>query len=421
MKISAILASLPRPNPGMHSVNEAFPAWFRSMSIPAETRCYELGKRYVVPGSASSTELCGNLNEAMEADAVLFWGDWMQMRHYGTTLAEADARWRWIDASRTAPGSLTEAEALVRRHLLLAERPLSDLRKTILVGGTLALNSASDFIDGKYAAPLQRLFENASAVLMRDLPSAHIARSLRGDCSDPCLGCDCALLLSPDHLPGFGELPIASENRITLFFGRNLGDRSTRQYAQFSRRVANALEADVSWLPWFPGRERYARSFGRVLRLKEAIRRKLGTQGQRARQDNTALPTLGQLLHAIAQNRCVITDTYHLAVNAWGLGVPAICIADPMEPVSWSANSGQRHTWRDKRFEFFSMIEALPYFVRARELEKAAWKRSRVEQLVELLSSGDEIEALVSARLQTLRETTRSRLRQALTSLSAGR
>ena len=410
MKISVIYASLPKRNPGMISVNRAFGSWLRWSGIAAEVSEYQLGKRHSAWDSPPAVELYGRLDEALDADVVIYWGDWLQMRHYHEDLARAFHRGRWVEAKPSQPpGSLAETARVIREHLLLEGRPIADLKKTLLIGGTLALSSPQDLALASYSEPLKRLITHSALVLMRDLPSANIARSMRVENPvDPCCGCDCAMLLDTDIIEG----PETSKTggTATAFLGRNRGAKS-RRYTSFVRDLCASAQVAPSWIDWFPEKQASRRLIPRAVRRLQQAFPRLG-ESRDPGHESAEGTSLSDILSAVRASRFTITDTYHLAVNCWNLGIPAVCIAGTVDSLPWSVNSGARHAWRDKRYEFYSMIEAMPYFVHASELAAAMTRRSRLRQLADLLVSGDDQTFIAMQRIAQLRDRTKMRIRE---------
>ena len=61
----------------------------------------------------------------------------------------------------------------------------------------------------------------------------------------------------------------------------------------------------------------------------------------------------------------IVTDTYHICVNAWNLGIPAICIIDDLgEAVE--VNSGQQAP--DKRIVFYWSYQLTDFLISASQL-----------------------------------------------------
>jgi hypothetical protein len=73
-------------------------------------------------------------------------------------------------------------------------------------------------------------------------------------------------------------------------------------------------------------------------------------------------PETDLLLDQLARCALVVTDTYHVAINAWRVGTPAICIVDRPRS-SWSVNSGELDGRRDKREDLYSQLDALGLLV----------------------------------------------------------
>jgi hypothetical protein len=74
--------------------------------------------------------------------------------------------------------------------------------------------------------------------------------------------------------------------------------------------VARRMGEDISWLHWLWTR--------RELRVAARF---LGFDIK------PHFPQPGEALSALSGYRFIITDTYHLCVNAWRMGIPAICVA----------------------------------------------------------------------------------------------
>ena len=63
------------------------------------------------------------------------------------------------------------------------------------------------------------------------------------------------------------------------------------------------------------------------------------------------------MLSSLSGYRCIITDTYHVCVNAWRMGIPAICIGEGGGKVSTSINDKKKEILYDmygaRRFYLF--------------------------------------------------------------------
>jgi hypothetical protein len=403
VKVSVIYASLKDFNPGMVSVNESFRTWLRGVDDAVEAEHYALGVRAEFDGMLQPRELHGNLDSALDADRVLFWGDWLQTARFHESIVRdfPDG----FDAAATTRG--VTATEQVREHLILSGRPDADLHRVGIVGSTTALNSAQDFLDDAYQHDLERLFSQAAFALMRDPISVVHAEAIRTATGDACQGFDCAFLLDATSIIGDAEPP-TGRPYVATYFGRN---RANRGHEAFTQALARAVGAEVVALAWLK-RQTYHPG-GLRQRIQRAWRRR--TRADSVQANGPAYTPLDELLAAVRGARFVVTDTYHLAVNAWNLGVPAVMVADVSEDTRYSVNSGARFAWRDKRYELYSMLEALHLFVRTSELTDPTLRRARLEHLAELLTSRERtVVDVTHERVALLRANLDARLRREL-------
>jgi hypothetical protein len=166
-----------------------------------------------------------------------------------------------------------------------------------------------------------------------------------------------------------------------MFFGRTKSLPSVLH--GFCAALAAAHDCELAWLPWgttggFPHLTTPEGWAPTVLRL-----------------DPDATTT--EMIQRIARARLVVSDTYHLCVIAWTLGVPAICIAEALDDAPTSVNSGRRFAWRDKREIFYSQYDALDLFVHRRELEDPARAEARLHHLVTLRSRPEAVRRIVDS------------------------
>jgi hypothetical protein len=303
-------------NTGMVTVDLAFESLRRRMDTEVDATWYTLHPPETVElrECARGTEfpfrfrtLTDHLDELRDHDAVVFWGDFLHARHY---LAQ-DAANRLLDFG-FAPDR-DAARALLHRTLLMADQPDELLARTLSYGGTILHNAQSDYEDKEYGPLFSRLVAGSHRVWVRDpISAAKIAR-LRGDRTTEYFGSDAALLSRPGDL---ARLPTTawSENlpdggAIGVFLGART--RIPSWLPGFCDDLSDRFGAPLEWLPWFD--------------------RDIPTEaGPIAARPGGH--TLGDLLHVLPRYRLVITDTYHLCVNAWGAGTPAVCVGAP-EPV----------------------------------------------------------------------------------------
>jgi hypothetical protein len=333
-----------------------------------------------LPGYPAVLDALDHLDELFDADAVIWWGDFLHAHMYLDTVAR----------NRGAGGG--DRGAL--RRVLLADGARDDeLERSLLFGGSLLFNTAADNADRDYVGALARLVRGAAGVWMRDLYSASLAAELRGSLPTVPLGVDPVLLLDAhDHgVPSAADEPAggaAGRRRpIGLFFGRSY--RGQVRIARFLRAVQRRFDAPMTWIPWGES--------GHFAPLVASRRYRTGRPPSHAPADGGGL---GSLLSAMSRCRFVVTDTYHFAMNSWALGTEAILVADSTPPKGMNINSGEELAWRDKRFEAYSTLDALDYFVHYDELADPRRRARRVDRLATVVggpAASDRVRTRIAA------------------------
>ncbi len=258
--------------------------------------------------------------------------------------------------------------------------------RTVSFGGNLLFNTLADYADAGYGPTLDRFLRETRAVWMRDVFSAERAARARDSRVDTCLGFDCSLLLGPhdlDHLTRRRTTENGkAQGAVGVWIGRTSG--SERAIATFAADVARRLDSTAVWLPW------------RVTSKRVAWQRALWRMGgvNIRNIDELQTPFLGDILGLLPTFRAVVTDTYHVAVNAWRVGTPAVCVGDVAPLQTWDVSAGPRFGWRDKRWVFSAMNDALDFFVHLQELRQRYWRVRRLEHVCGLINSPDVVGAV---------------------------
>lgn len=253
----------------------------------------------------------------------VIWGDFLQARHY----LEQDATIRLLEHGRVTDRA--EARDLLHRLLLLRDEPTQSLRRTVLYGGTLLHQTQSDYQDSGYSHAFSRLVAECHSIWLRDPISVAKARQFRAADRPPQFGADAALLLDAEEIAALGRTGWADAIDDGAVAGVFLGGRTEAPSwsARFCEELAVRMDVRLEWLPW-----------------SEA------PPPRRLPVDMRPGPTmLADLLAALPRYRFVITDTYHLCVNAWRVGTPAVCIAAPQPGPSQdgilSLNDWKKHVF----------------------------------------------------------------------------
>jgi hypothetical protein len=420
-RISVICATAPRPNPGMASVDLGFHSFRRRHDLPEDVTYWQVQTAEELHQSSESdlrTEIrhreklpftyecmMERFDEALASDVILFWGDFLHMAHYQQVVGERLA-------NTGAVSGLPEGEALCRRYLLLEGAPDEALAKSISFGTNLLFNVPGDLETDDYGRPAGRFLSGVRRIWMRDPFSALTVGRLRGSSFADHLGLDCSLLLQPEDeedLPR-GWKPGEEEGGIGVFFGRTLG--AIKPQLAFARALGGALGITPRWLRWRMGGRRGPPS------LPRRLVRRFWSRGFEEVGGETA-PTPGDLFDAIRRFRLIVTDIYHLCLNSWRLGIPAICIADVMPDKVWDVSTGPEFWWRDKRWTFYAMNDALPFFVHLAEAKDAQRRRHRVEGLVEILDDPRAAERVLEA-IRCRREEIEAALAEEIRTVVAG-
>jgi len=384
-KIAVVCALPPERNVGMATVDLSASQVLPELLPDHNVALYTLGKpgRYSFPRGElpfGYTDIRDDPAAFLSSDAFVFWGDFIHARAYW----ENDHGW-----DQATPEQLLQLRAEVSRYFFLSGLPKERLGTAVAFGGTIITNSAGDSLEPAYRQNFERLLAHAGGVFFRDALSAAKGSPYRGLAAS--LGCDCALLLEDRHLdtiPGF-EMP-RERKGVGVFFGRS---PSRLKMLGFSALVAQALGENRSWIHWF-------KSYRKMRLMGRAFGYDIGPEQ----------PSTGALLTQLAGYRYIVTDTYHVCVNAWRLGIPALCIG--------SGAAVSKHSLSDKKKEIlFEMYGARDYYVFLEQL--ALGNMADVARRGAAALADDELAAQVIENISLHRTTARERLAATLETVLA--
>jgi hypothetical protein len=407
-RIQVICATAAKPNPGMASVDLAFHALATRHGLADRVTFWQLGCAAELHAGRSAAEQAeiasrenvpfryqnawGRLEEIYAGEVIVFWGDFQHMAHYQQDIGERLVKLGLVPTA--AAGRQSAA-----RLFLLSEAPEAVLAKTVSCGTNLLFNQAADYHDPEYGPWLRRLVRGIDSIWMRDPFSAMTVSRLRQEFTPDHLGFDASLFLRDEDLrvlPRQWTLDAAlGEGKVGLFFHRSSLPESA--LCSFGLEMCRELGAEAQWLPWrMPTRKRTGQlGLMNVSRIEQ-----IQADGP---------PQLGDLFELLRRYRLVITDTYHVCVTAWRLGVPAVCIGEADPKCDWDVSAGPAFAWREKRLIFHAMYDAQDFFVHASEIRSSRWRRQRVRQLAALLRR-PEIAAGVQERVLAQRDTVEGEL-----------
>ena len=390
MKQIAVFCALPpERNTGMATVDLAAFTRIRALAPEAEVTLYAYGKANEWTYQKGElpfehVDVTEHQEKFLASDAFVYWGDFVHTRAYW---AQDRGGWDEKTASMT-PQQLAAWQAeqfdAYSRIIFLSGLPAERVKRAIVFGSTLITNKAEDALDAGYWSHFTSFFAGAGRVLLRDALSAAKVSPLRG--SEATLACDCAFLLKMEDvalLKGFA--PATERKGVGVFFGRS---PQRGRMMQFARALSEEMGEECRWLRWFGTRRRH--------RLAAKIHRMDIPAGE---------VSPGELLAALTGCRFVITDTYHMCVNAWRMGIPAVCIGQ--------GGGATASSLSDKKKEvLYEMYGARSFYVFVENLAGAGLRGEAKRVAAALKQEG--LSAQVAATIGQHRETAERRLAEAL-------
>lgn len=348
-KTLAVIFALPvGGNPGMLSVEAGFESFRRRHGLDCTVHAYSFEDDHTPRGASPRRSLERGWRDVLAADAIVYWGDFQQARRFH--LQDLLAR-----AAKRGPAGADLIERILV-HLMLQGAPDGVLEKTVLFGGSLLTDDASDACDPTYRAAALRLFSKARGVWMRDALSLSLAAALAGYRRPIQLGVDCAFLLEPGR-----AMKAAAAPRRPLIGWSLHRSAAPRRSRRFIEALGERLGGEMRELRWF--------------------------------RDPAPLE---EKLADIAACDLLVTDIYHQAVNSWREGVPAVCIGAGAESRTGSLT--------DKKKEaFYAGCGARPYYVFLEFLKGEETFLREVERVAGLLGRPAVAAAVIERQRAHLR------------------
>lgn len=356
--VAVFCARTSERNTGMATVDLAAFVELKRISPQATITLYTFGKanEYTYqPGELpyEHLDVVDHEEKYLSSDVFVFWGDFIHCRSYWRLDRGAwDETCRDMSSAEYAAWEKGQFD-VYSKYIFLTTIPDSRLKSVIVFGSTIITNDAFDQLDSLYYENFKRFFANVGAVYFRDPLSAAKISPLRSN--EPTLSCDCALLLKNVDLEQFSGFRMADHRSgIGVFFGRT---PSKLKMMLFAHVVARHLGSRASWLPWFVSRRKF-----------RMLARTVGFRIPPGRTD------IGPLLSRLSSHSFIITDTYHLCVNAWRMGIPAICIGEGAGGRATSLGDKKKESLFDMygAIQFYSFLESVrsirTFFTEARRV-----------------------------------------------------
>lgn len=316
MKIAAICGA-PNQNSGMMFVDRALHVFLNNKKLIDSTTffCFEFGAKNK---RGFNYEAITKEVDFNDYDCIIIWGDFIISHHF---------------LSMTQPKISKKSELLnydVQAKILMRDLSEDNLKKVIVIGQCIAIDDVKIIENKSYVRDLKRLLEHAGLLKVRDPLSAYRAK-LFSDVDRDFLGLDAALFnyaLDKDKINEYKN-NITKKDKISqvgIFFGRskkmNFKKKVLGYYLKYMIK-----NVSFKWIPWLENKQQSKVYFNFA---------------------NSCSPyTDIDYIKEILECDVVLTDTYHLSLMSWSLGVPCICYGNSSEKF--------KLTTHDKKKEIFFM------------------------------------------------------------------
>lgn len=323
MKIAAICGA-PNHNTGMMFVDRALYKLMMNLSLSEDITyyCFQFDGENKVGFNYEPFTIDVDLKNY---DCILIWGDFIVSEHFLSMTQQ-----KFLKRSSDFHYDLLS-------KVLMTNFSDSELKKLIVFGQCLFVDGASVLQNHKYLSSLKRLMEFSSLFKVRDPFSAYRAKTISSLDRD-FLGVDAALLnfvLEEDRILQLKKnlKNSTSTNQIGIYFGRskqmNRKKKILGYYLKFKHR-----DLSFKWIPWLRNKQQSKKffDFAEVCNPVSDM----------------------DYIEEIFKSKLIITDTYHLTLMSWSLGVPCICFGNAAEDF--------KSTVHDKKKEVFFISNYITEF-----------------------------------------------------------
>ena len=367
----------------MLTVDLAFQECLASEYPDAEIRYYSIeGRQPSIARDAGLSfdyeSIIDNFDHVQDSSAIVFWGDFLHSRSY----IENDLNERGIDA------------VSAYRYLFLNDCAPRIFEKVLVFGESLITEDAFSSTDKAYVEASHNFFSQVNHVYMRDVFSAMKVVTIKGKYDQNFLGADCAMLLDFNELLECAAHDEEPEREMTkksvgVFYSRTL--MNMEHFFQFANEAAEWSGRRIEWAEWFP-----------ILPTQPAAIKK---KFPKIHFDGSPT-TVFDVYRKIRSFEFVITDTYHLALTSWRLGVPAVCIGR-------GAKLSQTTIDDKKKETLFCMYNAEPFYLFAEYFADPEWRKMAGEH-VNILMTTPALKDTIMGEMDAHAASARTRVRGAL-------
>ena len=304
-----------------------------------------------------------NYDDFTSEDILVFWGDFIHSRHYLQHDLKRITKKRRRDINTYIPPILkskkqnayssSEYLNLVYNSYLLKDQDQKKLKGSISFGTTLI--GDSDFFnnqDKEYKKSFTNFVKNLDYIWTRDVHSALQVSHLRNDYDKSHLGVDAALIIGKDEYLNVLDDPsfqISKKDYILTHFTRTKAPINSM--LNISHEISKKINADLFWIPWLSriNEEKFSNKDKKFDYIKEICD-----------------TNYSDLIHAVMNSKLIVTDTYHLALIAWRLRVPVVCIGTGVQYPYLSVDDKKKETF----YTMHNMIHLYLFAETLRDEEK---------------------------------------------------
>lgn len=352
MTRTAVISAFNPLNSGMYSVDLAAAQFFDGLDLSV-THLVTQDRVHV---GRLRFELLRDPAGLAGWDNIIYWGDFLNNPMWGKhDYVPRELKHGWASSAEQAWKQWCA--------LYLEARQYAPRARIFSIGGCFLGADAHD--NGSAGEQLRGFLNDAELITPRDERSLELVRSIAPGAPVEA-GMDCAWLLDPP-----APTRLRRSSRFAVFLGRTLKDHDH----EFIRTLEARTGLKAVWLDWL----------------------KLGKAPRRA--DRHFRDMRGLLVEA----RFVVTDTYHLTINALNCGTPTVCLYDGQKKT-------QDGTLGDyKKFALLEQLGLLDWLVDVSDPHNLA---ERIALCME--SASDEVFAAAMTAFRARRDRYRHRLREAL-------
>lgn len=300
MKIATI-CGVPNQNTGMMFVDRALYLYLKKKELLEYTTffCFELEAKNKVGFLYEPLTSNVNLNEF---DCVIIWGDFIISNHF---------------LSMTEPKMKKKSELFnynLQRKVLMSDFSVKELKKVIVFGQCIAIDNIMSLRNELYIKDLKRLLSYTGLIKLRDPLSVYRA-NLLSDVDRDFLGIDASLLnctIDSKTINGIRENIIKDEKnkKVGIFFARSKQINFKKKILGYYLKL-KLKNFKFKWIPWLENKQDSKKYFSFASECNPY----------------SDIDYITEILKCDV----IITDTYHLSLMSWSLGVPCICYGNAAE------------------------------------------------------------------------------------------